>query len=222
MKQLIIIGEGKTEQDFCKDVLQHHFLSRGIIIHTPTIKKTSGGIVSWSVLREEIENYLTSSGAVMVTTLIDYYGIHDHHEFPSWEAAKAKVSRSERMDLIEEGMKADLNDRIRYRFIPYVQLHEFEALLFSDGKVFDQNFEPNEFLDYDYLQASLLLEPEDINDGRTTAPSKRLERIIRGYKSDTENNKVFYGSLLAHDIGLQKIRSKCPRFNAWIAKLENI
>lgn len=83
MKQLIIIGEGQTEQEFCNDVLCNYFLSREIIVHNPTIKKTKGGIVAWKVLKKEIENYLFGSPSAFVTTLIDYYGITDKHGFPS-------------------------------------------------------------------------------------------------------------------------------------------
>lgn len=52
MKQLIIIGEGQTEQAFCKDVLYNYFLRKDIIVHNPTIKKSRGGIVSWKVLKK--------------------------------------------------------------------------------------------------------------------------------------------------------------------------
>lgn len=113
-------------------------------------------------------------------------------------------------------MQKDIALSVRHRFTPYIQLFEFEALLFSDPQVFDRNFEKQEFLDYAYLQATLLLNPEEINEGTDTAPSKRLERSIKDY------NKVVYGSLLAQEIGLEKMREKCPRFNNWIETLEKI
>jgi len=121
-------------------------------------------------------------------------------------------------------MLEDIDEENRRRFIPYIQLHEFEGLLFSELAVYDNSFEENEFEDYDYLLETIKSNPnpELINKGIETAPSKRLSRIIKGYYTDNENLKVFYGSTLAHDIGLQKIRSKCPRFNAWITKLEKI
>jgi hypothetical protein len=40
MKRLIIICEGQTEVEFCKDVLFKHFISKGIILQTPLIKKS--------------------------------------------------------------------------------------------------------------------------------------------------------------------------------------
>jgi len=58
--------------------------------------------------------------------------------------------------------------------------------------------------------------PEDIDDGPTTAPSKRLENAIRSY------NKVLHGPLAVESMGLAKIRSRCPRFNDWISSLESL
>lgn len=222
MKRLIIIGEGQTEQEFCKDVLYSHFFEKGIIVENPTIKHSNGGIVSWNIIKSEIEMHLVNND-VRVTLLIDLYGIKDSHCFPKWEESKVIVNKADRMSFIEKAMFEDIPDNIRYRFIPYIQLHEFEALLFSEKRVFDDNFEKVEFLDYNYLQETLrIADPEEINDSPHTAPSKRLERIIKGYKSDTDSLKVFYGSLIAQEIGLSQIRAKCTRFNKWIGILENI
>nr|WP_232335688.1 DUF4276 family protein [Mucilaginibacter arboris] len=159
-----------------------------------------------------------------VTTLIDYYGLYSYHQYPDWEEAEKLVDKNSRMKKLEDTMLLDIEAGLQKRFIPYIQLHEFEALLFSEIEVFDNSFEKQEFLDYDYLVETISKNsnPEMINNGLETAPSKRLEKIIKGYYSDKENNKAFYGSTIAHDIGLQKIRSKCPRFNDWIARLENI
>lgn len=113
-------------------------------------------------------------------------------------------------------MQNEIDDSIRHRFIPYLQVYEFEALLFSNATIFETEFERSEILDYEFLQQTLLIAPEEINDGLDTAPSKRLEKIIKGY------NKVLYGSLLSSEIGLDTIREKCPRFNQWIERLEKI
>jgi len=115
-------------------------------------------------------------------------------------------------------MLEEIDESIRYRYIPYVQLHEFEALLFSDISVIEDNFESGDFKDYDYLLETdkAFSNPENINDGKTTSPSKRLNRIIGDY------SKVVYGSLLAQEIGLDKIRERCPRFNNWIERLLSI
>jgi hypothetical protein len=90
--------------------------------------------------------------------------------------------------------------------------------LFCDINVFDNGFEENEFLDYNYLVQTLNdnQNPELINDSSITAPSKRLLKIIKDY------SKITHGCLIAQDIGIIKIRAKCPRFNKWIDDLEHI
>lgn len=114
-------------------------------------------------------------------------------------------------------MKEDIPEDLRQRFIPYVQLHEFEGLLFSDIEVLRRNFMADE-IDMLKIEKAVQLasSPEDINNGPNTAPSKRLEDAISGY------NKVVYGVCLAEEIGLGTIRAKCRRFNHWIEMLENI
>jgi hypothetical protein len=87
--------------------------------------------------------------------------------------------------------------------------------------VFTNHFENNEFSDFEFLQNTINSNPnpETINDNVNTAPSKRLEKILKPYNQKT---KPLLGPLIANDIGLTKIRSKCHRFDKWINKLENI
>jgi hypothetical protein len=218
MKRLIIIGEGQTEQAFCHDVLRPYFSAKAIYIQNPTIKKSKGGIIDWKELKKEICIYLQSDTSASVTLLIDYYGIHQKHGFPGWDESLRTMDKNGRMDFLEQAMRNEIDERFRNRFIPYIQLHEFEGLLFSDKRVFDDNFEDHEFADYRYLEETFAQfnNPEMVNDGKTTAPSKRLNRIIIGYQ------KPVHGSLLANEIGLTRIREKCPRFNGWIEKLQAI
>jgi hypothetical protein len=218
MKRIIIIGEGQTEQSFCNDVLQPHFVVQEIYLQNTITNRNSGGIINWSALKHQIERHLLQDPNVIVTTLIDYYGIYANHYYPQWEIIEKKADLTLRLNALEKAMLNDLSISLRARYIPYIQLHEFEGLLFSDKKVFDDNFEDNEFEDYDYLVNTIEEHenPELINKGHNTAPSKRLKRILKGYK------KVIYGSLIAQSIGLNTIRNKCPRFNNWISQLEKI
>ena len=220
MKRIIIYGEGQTEQEFCNDVLQEYFNRKQIYLETPTF----GGISRWEKHKYEIVKRLKSDPTAYVTTLIDFYGMYAHLNFPSWQEALSCLSadRDKAMSILEDGMLNDIEENLRDRFIPYVQIYEFEALLYCDVEVFKKYFEPNEFQDFAYLQETINQHPnpECINNSRETAPSKRLEKILKGYTS--EGGKIAYGSLLAQEIGLDKIRSKCPRFNKWIEKLESI
>ncbi|MBS1595036.1 MAG: DUF4276 family protein [Bacteroidetes bacterium] len=216
MKRVIVIGEGQTEQEFCKDVLIPHFSHRNIFLQNPTIKHTGGGIIKWPLLKTQIENHLKQDKTSLVTTLIDYYGIYDKHSFPGWAESKIIVDKSTRLCFIEDAMKNDIDGGLRHRFIPYLQLHEFEGLLFTQISAFRNNFTSQE-ADINTIENIVLNypNPELINDGTDTAPSKRLHKLIKGY------NKVVYGAILASEIGLPNIRAKCPRFNAWIETLEN-
>lgn len=217
MKRIIIICEGQTEIEFCKDVLFKHFINIGIFIQTPLIKKSGGGIVPWGILKKQIELHLRETD-VIVTTFIDYYGIPDNYNFPNWEESKQISDKSLRMDSLENAMKNGIILTLQNRYIPYIQLHEFEGLLFNNINVFDQNFNTSELNSRNELLAILesYPNPELINDSPKSAPSKRLEKIITGY------SKIVFGSILAEEIGLNNMRQKSPRFNNWIHILENI
>lgn len=216
MKRVIIICEGETEREFCKNVLAPHLIHSNIHIQAPLIKRSMGGIVRWSILKKEIEIHLLEPN-VIVTTLIDYYGLYQKYNFPNWAIGERIVNKNDRMDFLEDAMKEDINDAIRHRFIPYLQLHEFEGLLFNDIQIFYDQVPKEElvgvaelkktFADYD--------NPEMINNNRETSPSHRLQRIIKGY------NKPLYGHYFAEAIGIEHIRSKSPRFNQWTENIIN-
>ena len=216
MNRIIIICEGQTEQEFCNTLLQPYFNNQNITLQAPLIKKTMGGIANWNVLKREIETYLRREKDVLVTTLIDYYGIKDSHGFPLWAEKQAIADKNQRLDELEAAMLADVDANLRPRFVPYMQLHEFEGLLFSDKQAFYTTFYDNELVDKAYLEQTFanFNNPEMINGGVETSPSHRLERIIYGYK------KVLGGCCLAEAIGLEKMRQKSPRFDNWLKRLE--
>ena len=110
-----------------------------------------------------------------------------------------------------------MQENLRSRFVPYIQLHEFEGLLFSDISAFRNNFRKGE-CDFNAIETAIkdFATPEEINNGPNTAPSVRLKNAIQGY------NKEIYGSLLADDIGLKTIQERCPLFNQWIGRLESV
>ena len=217
MSRIIIICEGQTEQVFCNTILNPHFAGKGIYIQSPLIKQTMGGITNWSNLKHQIESHLKEERTVFVSLLIDYYGLYENHDFPGWEESRHMIDKSERLSFLEQKMKDDLDSELRHRFIPHMQLHEFEGLLFNNMAVFRQQFTDEELVGIDELQTTLdnFSNPELINDTSQNAPSKRLKRIIKGY------SKVVYGNMLAEAIGLSNIRNKCSRFNAWMNQIED-
>lgn len=216
MSRIVIICEGETEQEFCQKMLYPRFASSGIYINAPLIKRSNGGIVRWDILKKQIETTLINERDAVVTLLIDYYGLYQKHGFPRWEEATTIVDKNQRMDFLEESMKADIDEKVSHRFIPYIQLHEFEGLLFCDSKVFENVIPAADLVGLAELRDVIAANPnpEMINTNRETSPSHRLMRIINGY------NKIVYGNIIAESIGLSMIRSKCPRFDKWLCKIE--
>jgi hypothetical protein len=218
MKRIIIICEGETEREFCNKTLHPYFISKNYLIQSPLIKKSMGGIVHWTELKKQIELHLENEKDVYVTTLIDYYGLYSKHQFPRWEDGVNISDKNSRMTFLEEAMLSSIEDKFRYRFIPYMQLHEFEGLLFNDIDIFYNQIPNHDIIGKDELEKTFAeySNPEMINNNKTTSPSHRLERIIKGY------NKIVYGNILAEAIGLSKIRLKSPRFHSWLQRLESL
>lgn len=218
MKRVIIICEGETEREFSQKLLANYYGTKNIHIQSPLIKRSMGGIVKWNILKKEIEMYLKESNAI-VTMLIDYYGLYSKYGFPQWDNSLKITDKNKRMDFIEAAMQNDIDQSIRHRFIPYIQLHEFEGLLFNDIEIFYSQIPKDELVGINELKKTFDDYPDNcemINNNRETSPSHRLKRIIKGY------NKILYGHYFAEAIGLEKIRNKSPRFNEWLTTIENI
>lgn len=213
-----MICEGQTEQAFAKTNLQVPFINRNIYLQTPLIKASRGGIVNWSKLKDQIDTHLIAESDAYVTTFIDYYGMYAKYQFPGWDKAHKIVDKNSRMDSLEQSMLQSLDPQFQNRFIPYLQLHEFEGLLFNDIDVIKSQIPPEDLVGVKELEETFAdyANPEMINNNKATSPSHRLGRIINGY------NKVVYGDILSEAIGLERIRAKSPRFNNWITRLESI
>jgi predicted ATPase len=181
MQRIIIICEGYTEQEFCNKTLLPHFAMREIDVKAPRTKKSNGGIANWSALKEQIENHLKQDPACSVSLFIDYYGIYAEHNFPAWEEASKIADKNDRLSYLEQKMKDDIDEKLRYRFIPYMQLREFEGLLFNDINIFHEQIPAADLVGLPELQSAFdqFTNPEMINSTRDNAPSKRLQRIIK-------------------------------------------
>ena len=212
MTRLCIICEGQTEREFVRKLLVPHLQTFGIDAYATPLtagpKQQRGGNVSIPRLAKHIRNEYHNSD--FITTLVDYYGFKNANGRP-----KAQLEQdilNEAQSLIKQGFKA-------YRVCPYIQMHEFEALLFSDISRFQLHDDWNNESETKLQRVCNRFEtPEDINNGIQTAPSKRLDDIFPGYGK----NKTLYGPLIAEDIGLAKIRQECLLFNNWIGQLEKL
>lgn len=177
MNRVIIICEGQTEKNFCKKILVHHFSPKGVIVQLPLIKESGGGIVKWDILKKQVLSHLKGEPSAYVSTFFDYYGLKDIHEFPRWTDSKKQLDKKTKVDILEKAMKEQIDELYRCRFIPYIQLHEFEALLFINKCLFYNNFEIEEVDELESIFKEHGDDPEMINNNKNTAPSKRIERM---------------------------------------------
>jgi uncharacterized protein DUF4276 len=114
---------------------------------------------------------------------------------------------------ILENLSVDIDCR---QFVPFVLVHEFEGLLFSDCRAFaDSIGRPDMAASFQEIRDAFDT-PEHIDDSPVTAPSKRVERLVPTYQ------KPLFGNLAALEIGLDKIRAECPHLAAWLTRLETI
>ena len=102
------------------------------------------------------------------------------------------------------------------RFVPYVMMHEFEALLFSDCDAFARGIGLPVLAPQFRKIRDAFESPEEIDDSPRTAPSKRVEALVPGYE------KPFMGTMAVLEISLDTIRSECPSFRAWMERLEGL
>jgi hypothetical protein len=111
-------------------------------------------------------------------------------------------------------MRTEINNS---RFVPYIQQYEFECFIFCNLDIVKKYFSDKNANIKNLENAEKEFStPEEINNSPQTAPSKRLMANLKGYR------KVIHGALLVSEIGLQNIRTKCPRFNQWLENLELI
>ncbi|HEY0460120.1 MAG TPA: DUF4276 family protein [Pyrinomonadaceae bacterium] len=211
MKPLYVIVEGDTEEEFFKNNLIDYFAEQGIFEVRPIkiITKGSykGGFVNYDHLKRDAGIYLKQRNDTIVSTFIDYFRIPNN--IPEYDNCRKIHNIDDRIKCLEVAMKNDIGSE---RFIPYIQKHEFEALLFSSNSGFEYCFEVSESKETgkiidDYPN------PEEINDKPATSPSNRLKKIRPLY------NKVLEGNTIALEVGLSAMFEKCPRFKAWINSL---
>lgn len=211
MRTINIIVEGPTEEEFVNNSIAPYLNGFGIINAVPIPLETSpgyyGGDITYATYRDYAEKLLVSDPNCIVTSLIDFYELRK--DFPGYAAALALPYRNDSVQLIELEISNDINNT---RLVPYIQLHEFEGLLFSDIKGF-QTYFPKIVNHVQYI-INQYPNPEMINDGPATAPSVRMKEIFT--KIPKRYVKTFHGPMIALENGITPVLAKCPRFKNWI------
>lgn len=221
MIEVIIVGEGPTEETFIRDVLAPSLADRRIFVQPrliPTSRHARGGALNRDRVLRYLRNTLRERQDVYVATFFDLYALH--RDFPGCAEAERVADSLERATKIEirlaeavvneAGCRAD-------RFLPHIQPYEFEALLFSDIDRLVE-IEPAWRAAAEPLWAirAGVDSPEYINDGPQTHPAARLKMLKPGFE------KVLHGPVAAARIGLDRIRAECKHFGNWLARMERL
>lgn len=218
--RLYITVEGQSERKFADDVLRPYLASFSIEVKTRVVLTNRklgkrGGILDFEKIRGDLVRLMNEDRKpeARFTTMMDLYALPS--EFPGWAEAHKKNSPLKRVAVLEESLQKEMGDE---RFLPYIQLHEFEALLYCDLTQLQQRISGTEKAIAALSKEVKNLEPEDINEGSTTAPSKRIINHVPIY----ERLKVRVGAPAAAAIGLPALRAKCPHFHDWVSQLEQL
>lgn len=206
MSKVLILVEGFTEEKFVKEILKPYFELRGIFVIPRNLK----GVGNYKLIHSEIKILLKDSSVLAVTTMLDFYRIPS--DFPGFKDLDKTLHSTKKVQNLENLFAQSVEDE---RFLPYLQLHEFEALLFSDVSHFKRipNI-GNKISEFERIVS--LKEPEEINDLPNTSPANRIKNILNHYTKDV------HGIIVAKSIGLDKMREKCPHFHSWIKSIESL
>ena len=224
MKRLYLTVEGQTEQAFAVNVLQPYLASFNIFVTKPRLtglhKRRKGRIPTGGLLTtfehslDDIRKWMREdqSTDARFSIMVDLYSLPN--DFPGYDEAMEMPDPFQKANKLEEALANELNDS---RFIPYVQVHEFEAIILTKPDCFLEWFEGRE-KQVDSLKAECeqFKTPEEIDQGQQTHPKARIKKYIPDYQEKVD------GPVLAKFIGLDEIKKKCPHFAQWLSILEKL
>lgn len=227
MARLLIHVEGETEETFVREILAPHLRGFGYttvsarLLGNARIRDRRGGIRGWDAVRNDILDHLREDPRCLTTTMVDYYALPQTgaKAWPGRQQA-GRLPFAVKAQTVQHAIQADIVSAMGSkfdprRFVPYVVMHEFEGLLFSDCERFGHGIGRPDLISELRAIRSAFDTPEEINDSPTTAPSKRLIDLVPDYE------KPLLGTLAVLEIGLDAIRTECPGFRQWIEHLES-
>lgn len=228
MTRLLVHVEGQTEESFVNEVLAPHLYGCGFsrvgarLMGNPRQRDRRGGVGGWPSAHRDIVHHLREDRDRIVTIMVDYYGLPQGGDrgWPGRAEASLRPFR-DKAALIQDGMSADIAGEMgdgfdTRRFVPYVMMHEYEALLFSDCERFGAGIGRPELTPRFQDIRNTFQTPEEIDESPEGAPSKRILALVDGYQ------KPLLGVLAAQEIGLQRICAQCPHFSDWLDRLESL
>jgi hypothetical protein len=229
MPRLYFFAEGQTEQTYGDTVLKKHLAAFGVFVQGSILiaharKKGvthRGGGRRYLPMKNDILRFLRQEKDrdVYFTTMIDLYALPA--DFPGRsEADKLRHVPRDRVAKLETHFAQDIGDPSGgpSRFIPHIQLHEFETILLCRPAAFAPFFGDCR-RQIERLEANIQgKSPETINDGQHTAPSKRIIEAFPDYAGV----KSAAGPQIAEQIGVEAVRRLCPHFDEWLKTLETL
>jgi len=220
MIRVRVVVEGQTEESFVQTVLAPTLCPQQIYL-TPILLGVpghKGGRTNYARVRKDVILHLKQDAHAYCTTLLDYYGLGPG--FPGTPVPGDLPSTAKAVQ-IERGMEADIRGcipevRPELRFLPYIQMHEFEGLLFSRPPEFAAAINREGLAGHFQQVRDGFATPEDIDDGPVTAPSKRIIEAFPQYR------KVLHGTTAAQSVGILAMRRECPHFREWFDRMAGL
>ena len=218
MSRILVHVEGQTEESFVNNLLAPHLYRVGYTLVSARLlgnarqRSRRGGIRPWDSVRRDILSHLSADQAALATTMVDYYGLPE--TWPGRKQAGHQKSLRKRAASVEKAVLEDISESLGdafdpRRFVPYVVMHEFEGLLFSDPTRFARGIgRPDPFLRATGNPRRFRFTPEEINDSPETHPSERIMELYQGLSEAPDGRPQ-----AVEEIGLDAIREECPLFS---------
>ena len=224
MANIFIIVEGQTEEQFFKKNLQQHYIAQTgdyqhyfQVVVMPSKKNTytrihKGGSINYENCIANIKRFLHQAAhCELVLLVFDYYGIHESFKD---HLDESHLSLVDKIVAIQERLEQEINNsRFKFR----LQVHEFEALLFSDVQIIAKHFrQPETLQTLEKILSKFEGNPELINDHISTAPSKRLKKLFSDF------GKTSDGLQIIDKIPIEVLRKQCYYFNQTLQLFDNL
>ena len=225
MNYLHILCEGKSELVFASYVLSPYLIMKGIQVIPQALitnkrLNAKGGMISFSQAMRDLENMMRQfndgeKNRRLFTTMFDLYALPN--DFPGYEQS-LRYKDYDQVEILEQFFSAFVN---KQNFVPYIQLHEFEALVLCNVPEL-VNMYPDAENELKQLEALIVEDyngnTELVDNGPSTAPSKR---IIQALDCKYRYDKPQGGKLATSSLGITALRTRCGHFNEWLTEIEN-
>jgi hypothetical protein len=224
MKRLYLTVEGQTEAAFANKLLTPHLTNFNVFLHPPRFtglhgrrrgRIPQGGLLNTFVhALADMRTWLKEdqSPDARFSMMVDLYSLPS--DFPDYAAGITMGTGRGKANALQQSLAIAMADD---RFVPYLQCHEFEALVLVDpskiGTLYDV---PNVQMQALCDECAAFATSEDINLGQHSHPKYRIKQRAEDYDENVA------GPLLAESIGLATLREQCPHFGEWLTRLERL